>query len=107
MAQPGFVYTLYLENDCYYVGYSSRDNIQTRICSHFIGAGSKFTQINKPISIIDVKPGGILLETLTTLALMCNPDIGWEKVRGGSYTNIEMKEPASLKKAKHYLSYYK
>ncbi len=99
----GVVYTLRLENDCWYVGYS--ENIQTRICSHFLGAGSKFTQINKPIEVINVKPGDTLLETLTTLSLMCQ--FGWEKVRGGAYTNLEMKCPAALAKAKHFATYYK
>ena len=99
----GYVYILLLKDDCYYVGYSQ--DIQVRICSHFLGAGSKWTQLHKPIDILDVKEGCTLLETLTTLALMCR--YGVEKVRGGSYTNCIMKEPACLKKAKHYATYYK
>ena len=70
----GYVYTLCLENDCYYVGFSANENIQTRICSHFLGAGSKWTQQNKALAIIDVKPGNTMLEPITTLALMC--DVG-------------------------------
>jgi len=102
----GYVYTLYLENDCFYVGFSANENIQTRICSHFLGAGSKWTQLNKPIDIIDVKKGDVCLENLITLALMCKH--GFAKVRGGHYTNVTMdKEPACLKKAQHYASYYK
>ena len=71
MNEPGYVYTLLLEDDCYYVGWSAKENIQVRICSHFLGAGTLFTQKYKPIDIIDVKPGDTLLETLTTLKLMC------------------------------------
>ena len=100
----GFVYILILEDDCYYVGWSQ--DPQVRICSHFLGAGSKWTILHKPIDIISVKPGNTLLETLTTLILMVKH--GYEKVRGGSYTCVDMnKEPACLKKAKHYAAYYK
>ena len=105
MDKIGYVYVLYLENNCYYIGFSAKENIQTRICSHFLGAGSKFTQLNKPLDIIDVKPGDLMLENLTTLAYMCK--YGFEKVRGGNYTNIIMKEPICLKKAKHYSAFNK
>ena len=102
--KQGYVYVLSLENDCYYIGWSQ--DIQKRICSHFMGAGSKFTRLHKPIDIISIKQGNTLLETLTTLILMVK--YGYEKVRGGSYTNVDMnKEPACLKKAKHYAAYYK
>ena len=106
MDKSGYVYTLLLEDDCYYIGWSAKENIQVRICSHFLGAGALFTQKHKPIDIIDVKPGDTLLETLTTLKLMCK--YGYNSVRGGSYTLVDMnKEPACLKKAKHYATYYK
>ena len=105
MEKCGYVYTLLCENETYYCGFSAKQNIQTRICSHFLGAGSKWTQLNKPIDIIDVKVGNLILENLTTLTLMCK--FGFEKIRGGNYTNVEMKEPAALKKAKHYATYYK
>ena len=100
----GYVYTLLLEDDCYYVGFTQ--DPQVRICSHFLGAGSKWTILHKPIDIISIKPGDTLLETLTTLSLMIK--YGYERVRGGSYTNIDMKkQPACLAKAKHYATYYK
>ena len=104
MDKSGYIYTLLLEDNCYYVGYSQ--DIQVRICSHFLGAGSKWTILHKPIDIFDIKEGDKLLETLTTLSLMCK--FGYDKVRGGSYTKVDMmKEPACLKKAKHYATYYK
>ncbi len=103
MDKNGYIYILSLENDCYYVGWSQ--DIQVRIAMHFMGGGSKWTQLHKPIDIISVKEGNILLETLTTLILMIK--FGFEKVRGGSYTNVEMKEPQCLRKARHYAAYYK
>ena len=100
----GFVYTLALADGCFYVGYSACENIQVRIASHFLGAGSLWTQKHKPVSIISVQPGDTLLETLVTVAMMCRH--GYETVRGGSYCSMEMpKPPASIQKAMHYRSY--
>ena len=102
--KQGYVYVLSLEDDCFYIGWSQ--DIQVRICSHFLGAGSKWSQLHKPIDIILIKEGDTLLETLTTLIFMVK--YGHEKVRGGSYTTVEnKKEPACLKKAKQYAAYYK
>lgn len=47
-----YCYVLKLENDCYYVGISSC--IRNRIKQHFYGHGSRWTQINKPISIENI-----------------------------------------------------
>ena len=103
--KTGFVYVLLLEDDCYYIGWSQ--DVQVRICSHFLGGGAKWTQLHKPIDVIAVKEDcSTLLETLTTLVYMCK--YGYEKVRGGGYTNCVMnKPPACLSKAKHYATYYK
>ena len=79
-------------------------DIQTRIASHFLGAGAKWTQLHKPIAVNSVRPGDTLLETLTTVALMCVH--GYEKVRGGPYCHVEMpKPPACISKATHFASY--
>ena len=100
----GFVYVLACADLCWYVGYSADANIQTRIASHFLGAGSKWTQLHRPLSVISVQPGDTLLETCVTIALMCQH--GWERVRGGSYCTIEMtKPPACINKATHYASF--
>ena len=102
--KQGYVYVLALENDCFYVGWSQ--DIQVRICSHFIGAGSKWTRLHKSIDIISIKQGDTLVETLTTSNFTVK--YGYEKVRGGSYTKVEnTKEPACIKKAKQYATDYK
>ncbi len=50
------------------------------------------------------RPGDTLLERCITIALMCKH--GWEKVRGGAYTTVEMLTcPAAITKAMHYASY--
>ena len=100
MNKQGFVYVLQLEGGCWYVGHSN--DIQTRIASHFLGGGSKWSILHKPIAVHSVTPGDTTLETVTTIALMCKH--GWEKVRGGAYCQVDMqKPPAAISKARHYL----
>ncbi len=102
MEKTGYVYILECEGGCFYVGYSQ--DLQVRIASHFIGCGARWTQLHKPIAVHSIRQGDTLLETCTTIALMCKH--GWEKVRGGSYCNVEMcKPPACISKALHYASY--
>ena len=98
----GHVYILELQGGKWYVGWSA--DLSVRIASHFIGAGSKWTMLYPPVAVHSIRPGDKLLETLTTIALMCTH--GWENVRGGSYCTVEMsKAPACITKAKHYASY--
>ena len=104
MEKQGYVYVLELEGKNWYVGYSQ--DVQTRIASHFLGVGAKWTQEHKPIAVNSVKPGDTHLETLTTVALMATH--GWERVRGGSYCHVKMaKAPACISKALHYAAYRK
>ena len=98
----GHVYILELEGNNWYVGWSQ--DVQTRIASHFLGAGSKWTMLHKPLAIHSVRQGDTLLETCTTIALMATH--GYERVRGGSYCNIDMgKPPVALAKALHWATY--
>ena len=85
----GVVYTLELEDGCWYVGWTKDPS--TRIASHFLGAGSKWTQLHPPISVASVVLGDEQLENLTCIALMCRH--GWEKVRGGHYCVVGMTGP--------------
>ncbi len=102
MEKHGYVYILELEGGNWYVGWSA--DLHTRIASHFLGAGSLWTRLHKPIAIHSVKPGCTTLETCTTVAMMCKH--GWEKVRGGSFCNVEMaKAPACIAKAQHYATF--
>ena len=102
MSKPGFIYVLQLEDDCWYVGWSA--DLQTRIASHFLGSGAKWTQLHKPLRIEEVRPGDKQLETLMTIALMCR--YGWAKVSGGSYVNVEMFAPrACIATAQRYVDH--
>jgi len=99
MSKAGYIYVLELLDDCWYVGWSA--DTPTRIASHFLGSGAKWTQLHKPLRIEEVRPGDKHLETLITIALMCR--YGWEKVRGGSYVNVEMSAPpACIATAQRY-----
>ena len=101
MGKEGFVY-VQLEGDNWYVGWSA--DLHTRIASHFLGAAAKWNKLHKPIMVHSVRPGSTLLENCITVQLMCKH--GWEKVRGGSYTNVEMeKPPACISKAMHYATF--
>ena len=100
MSKQGFIYVLSCEGGYWYVGYS--EDTQTRIASHFLGSGAKWTQLHKPARIEEVRPGDRHLETLITISLMCR--YGWEKVRGGSYVNVEMAgPPACIATAQRYV----
>ena len=102
MDKEGFVYVLQCERETWYVGWSA--DLHTRIASHFLGAAAKWTKLHKPIAVHSVRPGGTVLENCITVALMCQ--YGWEKVRGGSYTTVEMeKAPACISKAMHYATF--
>ena len=100
--KQGWVYILSLAGGHFYVGFSQ--DLHVRIASHFLGAGSRFTQLHKPLSVLSVQPGDTMLETCVTISLMATH--GWEKVRGGSYCTVEMtKPPACIAKALRYSTY--
>ena len=93
----GHVYTLELQDGCFYVGHSL--DVETRIAAHFLGkgAGAKWTNLHRPLRVLSVVPGDTLLENLTTIALMVQH--GHECVRGGKWCALEHKCPASIQRA--------
>ena len=96
----GVVYTLELEDQCWYVGWTKDPS--TRIASHFLGAGSKWTTLHPPLAVSSVVLGDELLENLTTIALMCKH--GWEQVRGGNYCTVAMTTaPACIRTASQFV----
>ena len=97
----GVVYTLELQDACWYVGWTK--DPATRIASHFLGAGSRWTLLHRPVAVTSVTIGDELMENLTTIALMCKH--GWENVRGGNYCAVNMlAPPACIRTAMHYAS---
>jgi predicted GIY-YIG superfamily endonuclease len=92
----GYVYTLRLEDDCWYVGFST--DPETRIASHFLGRGAQWTRAHKPVSVHMLQPGDERLESLVTIATMALH--GWRKVRGSQWLAVQMPcAPVPLLKA--------
>ncbi len=82
------VYTLLLENNKYYVGFTNR-NVNIRFKEHLLGDGSKWTRIHKPLQMINVIPGDLQIENKVTLQMMRK--YGWKNVRGGSWCQVDLK----------------
>ena len=102
-SRDGHVYTLLLEGDYFYVGFSAQ--VETRIAQHFLGTGSKWTRLHKPVQVLSCLPGDRDLESVTTIALMCKH--GWERVRGGAWCQVLLPAcPAPILKAIRYAAEY-
>lgn len=84
------IYVLLLEKDKWYVGYTDRKDGE-RFTEHFTGQGSKWTQLYKPVEVMEWRDGTLEDENKVTLEYM--QKYGWWNVRGGSYCNIEMSKP--------------
>lgn len=84
------IYVLRLEEGKYYVGYSER--LEDRGFSHsFNRKGTKWTQIYKPISLMDLREGTLEDEDKVTIEYMSK--YFWQNVRGGKWTQVEMSMP--------------
>jgi hypothetical protein len=85
-----YVYVLKLVNDKYYIGHTTRLNGE-RLLEHMKGAGAKWTKIYKPIGIISIQYGSREDEKQLTLQYMLT--FGWQNVRGGPWTKIDLENP--------------
>lgn len=80
-----WIYTLLLSDNYFYVGFT--ENLSQRMEQHFSGEGAKWTQLHKPIKIIEV-----VIEThdwqedFTTLVMMRKHGI--DRVRGGTWCSV-------------------
>ncbi|MCA1066105.1 GIY-YIG nuclease family protein (plasmid) [Rossellomorea sp. AcN35-11] len=85
-----FIYILELEGGNYYVGQT--DNLESRFSKHERGKGSQWTQIYKPISMVDVIGIGVCtsdeaIKKENEVTLQAMEKYGWEKVRGGDFAS--------------------
>lgn len=79
------IYVIKCTNNKYYVGASK--NIDQRYKQHLNGDGSKWTKLNKPIKLLEVKNNvSVFQEDLITIEYMFK--YGIENVRGGSYSQL-------------------
>lgn len=75
-----WVYVLLLEGNYYYIGFT--ENLSQRLEAHFKGEGAKWTQLHKPVRVIDISPEtNDWQEDFTTLCMMRK--YGIDRVRGG------------------------
>lgn len=84
------IYILLLEKGKWYVGHTDRKD-GDRFTEHFSGNGAKWTQLYKPIQVMEWREGTLADENRVTLEYM--EIYGWWNVRGGSYCNVEMSAP--------------
>jgi predicted GIY-YIG superfamily endonuclease len=84
----GSVYVLKLEDNCFYIGFTT--NLERRMKEHFEGNGSIWTKLHKPISVIKVYENKTLnFETyLTEKAIL---KYGYSFVRGGDHIYFSRK----------------
>lgn len=84
-----YVYTLALEDDCWYVGTSAA--VEDRIAAHFSGSGSQWTKVHRPVAVHAIVPGGKDCERETTLQAMRK--YGWQTVRGHAWCAVNLTRP--------------
>ena len=85
----GVVYTLELENGCYYVGWSkSWEGLGFRLNSHFTSQGAAWTKLHPPKLLISAVPGDKSVERETTLKLASQHT--WQKVRGAAWCQVNL-----------------
>ncbi len=88
---PIIVYALALEDGCFYVGQSCK--FIERVAAHFDGKGSAWTRRHRPVAVLCAKTVRTRdwkvaerFENRLTVFLMAKH--GWQKVRGGFWSNI-------------------
>lgn len=81
------IYVLKLQHGKYYIG-KSADSVK-RYQKHITGAGSSWTRLHNPVSLIETRPERSPLdEDTVTKEYMFK--YGIDNVRGGSYVTIEL-----------------
>ena len=89
------IYALLLENEKYYVGWTSEDNIQERMNAHINKRQVSWIKKHKFIKIVETFEGDKDIEKEITLKYMRL--YGWENVRGGPWTAVNLKAPLEFR----------
>jgi len=105
------VYTLQLEDDCYYVGSTTTKAFKQRMKDHWAGVdggikGSLWTRTHHPVMVqdIDVHPRSLTVSEICKIedkrTLTLAKSIGHHRVRGGGYCQMQPVWPVAKKKPK-------
>ena len=95
------VYVLQLSDGKFYVGRTS--DSESRIRQHFTGYGSAWTRLHPPQRVLEVHCNvPIAKENDITKRYMQRH--GWENVRGGAYSQVNLREEDLADKHKEVLS---
>lgn len=84
-----YVYVLRLQGDFYYVG--TTENLGKRLHDHFNGQGSAWTQLHRPVAVVEIELGGRDEEKNKTLRYM--ERYNWQNVRGYAWSQTSLKCP--------------
>ena len=91
----GFVYVLKLQGSPanWYVG--ATNNVEARICEHFAGQGSIWTQKHPPVSVVETLecPGGDPLPLERAKMAEYAVRYGWARVRGAGHVKLDATQP--------------
>ncbi|HMI05315.1 MAG TPA: GIY-YIG nuclease family protein [Pedobacter sp.] len=83
----GVVYVLRLENDNYYIGYST--NLKRRLAQHEQGVGAKWTIRHRPLELVEViEHANLEMENVVTKQYVNKYGSG--RVRGGNYCTVDI-----------------
>ncbi len=88
------IYTLELEDGCYYVGITH--NINMRYAQHLAGQGANWTTVHKPLRILEVFSEDATLRRENEITKQYMEKYGEAKVRGGSYCKVSRPDPKYL-----------
>lgn len=84
------LYVLELEHGCFYVGQSASPEV--RLDAHLKGKGAAWTKLHRPVKLVERRPAESKdwkhaeeIENQFTLMMMRKH--GWQRVRGGFWTN--------------------
>ena len=95
------VYVLQLSNGKFYVGRTA--DSESRIRQHFSGYGSAWTRLHPPLQVLEVHSNVPIAEE-NEITKRYMQQHGWQNVRGGAYSQVDLREEDLLDKHKEVLS---
>jgi len=95
------VYVLQLSDGKFYVGRTA--DSESRIRQHFSGYGSAWTRLHPPLEVLEVHSNVPIAEE-NEITKRYMQQHGWQNVRGGAYSQVDLREEDLLDKHKEVLS---